>query len=65
MPTLLPPGLVLGAIPKRGDIRDCVLTRAGDENEPQIVGTASLRRMCLSQRCPWRTEPIRDNVLIA
>ena len=65
MPTLLPPGLVLGAIPKRGDIRDCVLTRAGDEDLPRIVGTASLRRMCLSQR-RWpmaRTEPIRGNVL--
>ncbi len=50
MPTALPDGLILGAIPRRGDVRDCLLTRTGDQEAPSIVGTASLRRGALSKR---------------
>ena len=50
MPTELPAGLILGAIPTRADVRDCLLTRSGDETNPTIVGTASLRRAVLSRR---------------
>lgn len=65
MPTALPPGLVLGAIPVRGDVRDCLLSRPGDAlDAPKRVGTASLRRQCLaSGRWPEaHIEPIRGNV---
>ncbi|MCA9540223.1 MAG: hydroxymethylbilane synthase [Myxococcales bacterium] len=64
MPTALPDGLVLGAIPVRGDVRDCLLTRPGEPIEPKIIGTASLRRTCLARR-RWpeaQVEPIRGNV---
>lgn len=64
MPTQLPDGLVLGAIPNRADIRDCLLTREGDETPPAHIGTASLRRAALAKR-RWpgcRLEPIRGNV---
>ena len=51
MPTQLPEGLVLGAIPTRGDVRDCVVRRLGDDTEaPARIGTASLRRTCLANR---------------
>ena len=64
MPTALPPGLVLGAIPVRGDVRDCLLTRAGESSAPVDVGTASLRRACLAHRrfTSARVHPIRGNV---
>ena len=65
MPTGLPPGLVLGAIPPRGDVRDVIITRVGQGDAvPALVGTASLRRACLARR-RWadaRIEPIRGNV---
>ena len=71
VPTSRPEGLVIGAIPKRGDVRDCIVTRALPEGgapplpeSPGNVGTASLRRACLSLR-RWpsaRIEPIRGNV---
>ncbi|MEE2757819.1 MAG: hydroxymethylbilane synthase [Myxococcota bacterium] len=64
MPTQLPTGLILGAIPTRADVRDCIVRRAGDLSDPGLVGTASLRRMALAQD-RWPTaqiEPIRGNV---
>lgn len=65
MPTKLPPGLVLGAIPTRADVRDCLLSRPGETHDTaQHIGTASLRRQCLA-RARWpeaRIEPIRGNV---
>ena len=64
MPTQLPDGLVLGAIPARADVRDCIVTRVDDDREPALVGTASLRRMALA-RDRWpeaRVEPIRGNI---
>lgn len=65
MPTRLPDGLVLGAVPTRGDVRDCLVVRAGeDPAEARRIGTASLRRTCLARR-RWPTaavESIRGNV---
>ena len=49
MPTTLPDGMTLGAIPTRGDVRDCVLTRV-NETAPKRIGTASLRRGSLAHR---------------
>jgi hydroxymethylbilane synthase len=65
MPTKLPPGLVLGSIPKRGDVRDAWITRKGEGSAtPSTVGTASLRRACLVKRrfADAHVEPIRGNV---
>lgn len=50
MPTALPEGLILGAIPVRADVRDCLLTRRTDAHQPRIIGTASLRRGALAHR---------------
>lgn len=51
MPTGLPEGLTLGAIPVRGDVRDVIITRAGENSEaPATVGTSSLRRACMARR---------------
>ncbi len=65
MPTQLPGGLIIAASPARGDLRDCVVTRAGEAPEsPSLIGTASLRRGCLAHR-RWpgaRVEPIRGKV---
>lgn len=65
MPTALPPDLVLGAIPARGDVRDCVLSRPGDDLATATrIGTASLRRQCLVRR-RWpdaALDAIRGNV---
>lgn len=48
MPTILPDGLVIGAVPKREDPRDALLTRNGKglEELPEgaRIGTSSLRR---------------------
>jgi len=65
MPTQLPDGLVLGAVPVRGDVRDCLVVRAGEGPETaRRIGTASLRRACLARRrWPEATvESIRGNV---
>jgi hydroxymethylbilane synthase len=65
MPTGLPEGLTLGAIPVRGDVRDVLLYRKGEAPEDlSIIGTSSLRRGCLAQR-RWdqcRVTSIRGNV---
>ena len=51
MPTTLPDGLVLGAIPARGDVRDVLIYRAGDViGDIELIGTSSLRRACLAKR---------------
>jgi len=68
MPTELPPGLGLGAIPKRLDVRDAVVSRLGlglMELPPgATVGTSSLRRAAQVKlaRPDLRVEPIRGNV---
>ncbi|WP_373864516.1 MULTISPECIES: hydroxymethylbilane synthase [Paenibacillus] len=48
MPSELPPGLINGAVPRRVDPRDCIITRGGIPLEKlpigAAVGTSSLRR---------------------
>ena len=65
MPTALPEGMVIAAVPIRGDVRDCVVTRPGeDPDAAAVIGTSSLRRACLARR-RWpeaRIEPIRGKV---
>jgi hydroxymethylbilane synthase len=52
MPAVLPPGLVIGAIPEREDPRDAFVSRKADvvARLPQgaVLGTASLRRQAQS-----------------
>ena len=68
MPTEMPPGLGLGAVPKRLDARDVVVSKhgLGLMNLPPgaTVGTSSLRRAAqvLILRPDLRIEPIRGNV---
>lgn len=63
------PGLTLAAIPKRADVRDCLIARepvASIDRLPEgaIVGTSSPRRAAqlLARRPDLRIEPIRGNV---
>ncbi|CAN7328889.1 hydroxymethylbilane synthase [Paenibacillus sp. LjRoot153] len=68
MPFELPEGLVVGAIPKREDPRDALITRGGRSLDelPQgaLVGTSSLRRASQLQhhRPDLRIESIRGNI---
>jgi hydroxymethylbilane synthase len=68
MPADLPEGLVIGAVPRREDARDCIITKDGrglDElPEGALIGTSSLRRGCQLQhyRSDFRIEPIRGNI---
>jgi len=66
LPTTLPAGLILGAIPGRADARDCLLGAASLEALPPgaRVGTSSLRRQYQLQRLrpDLRFEPVRGNV---
>lgn len=68
LPTVLPEGLVVGAIPPREDPRDVVISRGGVpwEELPQgaVVGTSSLRRMVQLRRLmPGASvKPIRGNL---
>ena len=54
MPTILPDGLLIGAVPRREDPRDALLTRNGkgldDLPEGARVGTSSLRRQVQLKR---------------
>lgn len=68
LPTDLPPGLTLGAVPEREEALDAVVTRDGrplaDLPPQSRVGTSSLRRGAQIRR--WRPDlvciPIRGNV---
>lgn len=68
MPFALPDGLVLGAIPKREDPRDCLIgrnVRSADELPLGArVGTSSLRRgaQLMAARPDLRIESIRGNI---
>jgi hydroxymethylbilane synthase len=68
MPAELPPGLVIGAVPKRVDPRDVLISKDGktlDElPEGAVVGTSSLRRasQLLAYRPDLRIEPLRGNI---
>lgn len=51
MPTRLPDGLTLGAIPVRADVRDCLVLRPGEAlDDVRLIGTSSLRRASLARR---------------
>ena len=68
VPAQLPDGLVIGAIPKREDPRDVLISRSGLglDGLPQgaKVGTSSLRRMCQlrARRKDLQIEMLRGNV---
>ncbi len=68
MPAELPEGLVIGAVPKRVDPRDVLISKDGrtlDElPEGARVGTSSLRRasQLLAYRPDLIVEPIRGNI---
>lgn len=68
MPAELPEGLVIGAIPKRVDARDVLLSKDGktlDElPEGALVGTSSLRRSAqlLAYRPDLQIESLRGNI---
>jgi hydroxymethylbilane synthase len=68
LPAAMPPGLCLGAFPRREDPRDVLLTRTGrslDDLAPgSVVGTSSPRRraLVLAARPDLVVEPLRGNV---
>jgi hydroxymethylbilane synthase len=68
MPAELPEGLVIGAIPKRVDARDVLLSKDGKtlDELPQgaLVGTSSLRRSAqiLAHRPDIQIESLRGNI---
>ncbi|URJ44166.1 hydroxymethylbilane synthase [Paenibacillus polymyxa] len=68
MPSELPDGLVNGAVPRREDPRDCLITLGAKslEDLPQgaKVGTSSLRRasQIKSMRPDLQLEPVRGNI---
>lgn len=65
MPTALPDGLVLGAIPVRADVRDCLILRQGESlDDVRTIGTSSLRRASLARQRFPKAEivSIRGNV---
>lgn len=72
MPSALPDGLIIGAVPPRADPSDCVVLPEGANGSPDglfekkgaRVGTASLRRSCqVSAKYPGaKILPVRGNV---
>ncbi|MFC4600420.1 hydroxymethylbilane synthase [Cohnella hongkongensis] len=68
MPFELPEGLVIGAVPRREDPRDCIVTRSGKPLKElphnAKIGTSSLRRSAQLQayRPDFRIESIRGNI---
>jgi hydroxymethylbilane synthase len=68
MPTVLPPGLCLGAMPRRADVRDVWVSRDGrrltEVQEPWRIGTGSLRRQAqlLALHPGIQVQDIRGNV---
>ncbi|WP_062355383.1 hydroxymethylbilane synthase [Bacillus kwashiorkori] len=68
MPSVLPAGLIIGAIPEREDARDVLLTKKGEKIEDMsagsIVGTSSLRRQAqiLAIRPDLQIKWIRGNI---
>lgn len=70
LPTEPAPGLVIGAIPRRVDPRDCLVTRDGarladlPRDRPPTVGTSSARRrvQVLKVRRDAVVQPLRGNI---
>lgn len=68
LPAETPDGLTIGAIPKRENPFDCLISRHGDRLEDlppkAVIGTSSLRRQAqiLSYRPDLTVKPIRGNI---
>ncbi|GBD38625.1 Porphobilinogen deaminase [bacterium HR37] len=68
LPTSLPPGLVIGAVIRRGDPRDALVSDKGVSfsglPEGAVIGTSSLRRKAqlLNLRPDLKLVPLRGNV---
>ncbi|NDI36702.1 hydroxymethylbilane synthase [Chengkuizengella sediminis] len=68
MPSELPEGLMIGAVPKREDVRDCIVSRENISlsNLPKgaVIGTSSLRRasQIKSYRPDFEIKFIRGNI---
>ncbi|MDL2260473.1 hydroxymethylbilane synthase [Deltaproteobacteria bacterium OttesenSCG-928-K17] len=68
MPSELPPGLTIAAVPEREDFRDLLVTRAAGGlaalSKGALVGTSGLRRQAqiLAARPDVKIVPIRGNV---
>jgi hydroxymethylbilane synthase len=68
LPTEMPPGLTVGAVPARAEVRDALVSAQGYtlETLPQgaVVGTSSLRRAAqlLAARPDLQIRPLRGNV---
>jgi hydroxymethylbilane synthase len=68
LPTEMPQGLVIAAVPKREDARDALITRAktklAELASGSRVGTGSLRRRAqlLNQRSDLTIVPVRGNI---
>ncbi len=68
VPTELPGGLVIAAVPPREDVRDALISRSGAALEElpdgAVVGTSSVRRQALLRHfCPHlRVKELRGNV---
>jgi hydroxymethylbilane synthase len=68
LPVEMPPGLAIGCIPIRAEVRDALVSKDGYTlaTLPQnaIIGTSSLRRAAqlLAARADLTTEPLRGNV---
>jgi hydroxymethylbilane synthase len=50
LPAEDPPGVVVAAVPERGDPFDCLVTREGELRAGDVVGTSSLRRQAQLRR---------------
>jgi hydroxymethylbilane synthase len=68
LPTVLPAGLVLAAVPPREDMRDALISRAGaplrELPRGASIGTSSIRRSAQLKRArpDLRVEPLRGNL---
>ena len=68
VPSELPEGLVIGAVPKRADPRDCLISRDGRKLDElpsgARIGTSSLRRSCQlkAHRGDLELLPVRGNI---
>lgn len=68
LPTDLPEGLILAAVPRREDSRDALLSRSGtrlsDLPQGALIGTSSVRRAAqlIRLRPDFRIEPLRGNL---
>ncbi|HEX6304019.1 MAG TPA: hydroxymethylbilane synthase [Anaerolineales bacterium] len=68
LPVENPPGLTIGAVPLRADVRDVLVSKRGytldSLPEGAVVGTSSLRRgaQLLAHRADLQIQPLRGNV---